>query len=704
MKKCIFFGLRLGRRLTFVLICIFSLFLFASCGEKEVPPRIYLDDDFYWALTDATSEPEDAENLKFEHLDNMGYKNLMDLVGIDGKYIWLKAEFELTPELKNDDLSMVIPYLHYADILYLNGKYVDDYGVMGDSPDDPVNQEAGYVAHLFDFPVLYLNQEGKNTILIKVQCLGHATITDGVFIGLRQDGWRTSDNMTFWRSRFYIFFEGIMLLCGLFFLMLYFIYKRDVSYRRFGLLNIFTALFFSVFFITDLPWAGFHGGLPFFYYVKFAKSICFFCMAFVFSMFICSFIEKKLSPLGTTIQYLSFIISTVMVLLAPDYLWLVKRTLLLIPISCFGLFVSIGYAIAAIRKTGSKLQTKVRFILGAVFFLIVVMGIDVIIKGAFRNIKMPFISIFGWTGVIIIIFIYFCLDYSKIANRLEYLNQSLEDEIKLQTKQLTDVNGKLEHDREKSIKDMRMAAIVQKKYFHAPEQALKKWDFAVRYEPLSIVSGDLYNFYHEEDLLKGISLFDASGHGVAASLVTMLAENIIQQTYNEMIKNNDDSVSECLKLINERFIEAKGEIDNYLTGILLNTKENKDGSCTLTMANAGHPYPLFYSAKNATVEELLPSADMYTGPVGLSGLNVEYSEMSFQMNSGDILFMYTDGITEMQNKEGRDFGIDPIKDILGKNCQDGAEEIARKLMEKLNNFIGITPRVDDISVIILKRL
>jgi serine phosphatase RsbU (regulator of sigma subunit) len=184
----------------------------------------------------------------------------------------------------------------------------------------------------------------------------------------------------------------------------------------------------------------------------------------------------------------------------------------------------------------------------------------------------------------------------------------------------------------------------------------------------------------------------------------MLAENIIQQTYGEFW-GSGNSVADILKLINERFIDAKGEIENYLTGILLSTKENEDGTCTVTMANAGHPYPLFYNAEEDAVEEMLPSADMpYTGPVGLSGFGVEYAEMSFTMKKGDILFLYTDGITEMQNKEGRDFGIDPIKGILGKNCQDGAEEIARKLMEKLNNFIGITPRVDDISVIILKRL
>ena len=246
---------------------------------------------------------------------------------------------------------------------------------------------------------------------------------------------------------------------------------------------------------------------------------------------------------------------------------------------------------------------------------------------------------------------------------------------------------------------------VQKKYFHAPEHPLKNWDFAVRYEPLALVSGDFFNFYHEGDSLKGISLFDASGHGVAASLVTMLAENVIQQTYIEMLENHThENVADGLQLINERFIEAKGEIENYLTGILLSAKENSDGSCTLFMSNAGHPYPLFYNAEENTVEELLPSAEMpYTGPVGLSGLDVEYSQLSFTMKKGDILFLYTDGITEMSNEEKLDFGIEPVAKILQKFNSDTAENIISKIMQRLDEFIADTPRVDDVSVIILKR-
>ena len=691
-------------RFLFLIFSFSFLFILSSCGNDNEPPRIYLDDDFYWALTDAHSEPEDAENLKFEHLDNMGYKNLMDLVGIDGKYVWLKAEFELIPALKNDDLSMVIPYLHYSDVLYLNGYYIDDYGVMGESPDDPKNQEAGYIGHLFDFPELYLNQEGKNTILIKVQCLGHATITDGVFVGLRQDGWRTSDNMTFWRSRFYTYFEGIMILCGIFFIMLYLVFKHNSSYLRFGILNFLTALFFSNFFITDLPWAGFHGGVPFFWYIKFVKTICFFAMAFVFSMFICSFIEKKFKTWELVIQWLSFLLSTACAIYAPDYLWLVRNTLFLIPLSCAGLIISIGYAIAAYRRSDGEIKRKASVILSALVFLLFIMGVDVIIKGTFRNIKLPFLSIFGWTGVIIIIFIYFCIDYSKIAGRLEYLNQGLEKEIQLQTKKLTDVNGRLEHDREKSLKDMRMADIVQKKFFHAPAEPLKNWDFSVIYDPLSIVSGDLYNFYHEGDKLYGLSLFDASGHGVAASLVTMLAENIIQQTYMESIENGL-SVADMLKIINERFISAKSEIENYLTGLLLQAKENDDGSCTVVLANAGHPYPLLYKAASDEVEEILPDVESpFTGPVGLEGFDVTYSQMEFSMEKGDILLMYTDGLTDTVNKEGISFDISRVIEVLKKKKDVSAVEIMGSLRQKIESFSGDTPRTDDVSVIILKRV
>ena len=65
-------------------------------------------------MSDIDSTVEDAQNLDYKPLGKLAYKNIRKVAGNVGNYVWLKAEFELIPELKNDDLSMLIPYLHFA--------------------------------------------------------------------------------------------------------------------------------------------------------------------------------------------------------------------------------------------------------------------------------------------------------------------------------------------------------------------------------------------------------------------------------------------------------------------------------------------------------------------------------------------------------------------------------------------------------------
>ena len=123
------------------------------------------------------------------------------------------------------------------------------------------------------------------------------------------------------------------------------------------------------------------------------------------------------------------------------------------------------------------------------------------------------------------------------------------------------------------------------------------------------------------------------------------------------------------------------------------------------MSNAGHPNPLFYDTAENKVEELLPSPDMpYTGPVGLSGFNIEYSPQEFTMKSGDVLILYTDGLTEMMNEERLVFNINRAMETANKKKSVTAENLMQIVMEKLNESTKDTSRSDDVSVIILKRL
>ena len=694
---------RLIKRFISAFLCILILFSLVSCDDNpDDSPRLYIDDYFSWAPGSFEDTIEDAQNYTYKKLERMGYKNIMDVAGSEGKYVWLKAEFKLPEELKNDELSMVVPYLHFAEELYLNGKYIDDYGTMGEDASSLEISEAGYGAHLFDFPEFYLEQEGINTIHIKIFALGSASITDGVFIGTRRDGWVTADNQTFWRSRIYVFLEGGMLICGIFFFVLYIAFKRKLSYLRFAIMNILTIIFFSNFFMTDVPWAGFHGGIPFIWYFKITKCICFLLLEVEFSLFLFAFLNIKDSIVNTIIRDGTFLLCSGLVLRTPNYYTLMKLTYPILIISSYNFISPVVLSIWHYRDPEKRKEAKI--IISAIIPLLVTIFADFVLKSFVMDIKHLYFSVFGWVGFILIFFIYFSLNYSKIANRLEYLNQDLEKEIKRKTDNITAINEKLEHDKEMSTKDMKMAALVQKSFFHVPPHPLDKWDFSVKYEPYSIVSGDLYNFYHKDKTLNGISLFDASGHGVAASLVTMLAENIIQEAYAEMLDKAED-VSSAIKTINERFIAAKSDIENYLTGLLLNMKENDDGSCTITMANAGHPNPILYCAETDEVEELLPSPEMpYTGPVGLSGFNIDYCAQEFIMKKGDVLILYTDGLTEMMSEERLEYSVSRVIALGNKKKGITADEIMKALMEKLDNFTADNPRNDDISVIVLRRL
>ena len=673
------------------------LLLFSSC-KREKTPRLYLDGEFSFALCDEASEIEDADARAYYPLRYKGYRNLSKSIGNKGEFIWLRTSFTIPEELKNRDLAMVIPYLHYACELYLNGEYIDDYGFM----EEP-RQEAGFAAQLFDFPEDFLNQDGPNIIHIKVLLLGQATISQGVFVGEREDAWANSDYHTFWQSRIYIFFEGVLISVFVFFFFLFFSTKKNHFYIIFAFLSLASALFFSNFFANDLPDVGFHGGLPFFIYIKIARCITFFVMEFLFTLFVFSFLEVPHHKMDIIMRAICSVTCVATVLIAKDYNQLVKITPFVLILSLIDVILAFGMVVKNCFSKIEDRQRKARFLFSAFFPLIVAFAVDALIKFVFNNILITYFALPAYTVSIFCIYANFTLQYRRMSNRLEYLSRSLEDEVEIQTKRLTEANEKLEHDQEIAQEDMSMAALVQKKFFHVPNQPLSKWEVAVRYEPLSIVSGDLYNFYTERNILNGLSLFDASGHGVAASLVTMLAENIIQQTYNESLELGR-GMADTLTLINDRFIAAKDGIDNYLTGILLSLKENEDGSCTVVLANAGHPNPLLYNATTGCVEEILPDVSTPSyGAVGIKGFEVCYSEIEFTMNSDDVLLLFTDGLIEMMNENREEFGVDRAITVLNEIHGMSASEMLSALMFAFNAHVYSVPRTDDVSVIVIKR-
>ena len=137
--------------------------------------------------------------------------------------------------------------------------------------------------------------------------------------------------------------------------------------------------------------------------------------------------------------------------------------------------------------------------------------------------------------------------------------------------------------------EIKMAAIIQQNFFRQEIDNIKKYEVAYFSRPMVGVSGDLYDFYKTGEKLDGLGVFDVSGHGISSGIVTMLVKNIIHQ---EFYNQKDADLWEIVNEINDRVIEEKGDIQNYLTGVLVRLYEDK-----FELVDAGHPAPILYIRK-----------------------------------------------------------------------------------------------------------
>ena len=245
-------------------------------------------------------------------------------------------------------------------------------------------------------------------------------------------------------------------------------------------------------------------------------------------------------------------------------------------------------------------------------------------------------------------------------------------------------------------KEITLASFVQKSFYNHGEMTLDGWSIATFSEAMAGVSGDMYDIYYTKQQLDGIGVFDVSGHGIASGLVTMLVKNIIHQ---EFYDGKDDSLQDVLQNINTRIINEKGEIENYLTGTLIRVNGNK-----VEFINAGNPHPIIYLKETDTAYFHENKDSNHYGVIGMADFPVNYNPSIIEMNPGDLILFYTDGIIENNNEKGFPYGkknlIQALKANTFKTCNDQLNDI----MTNFREFKGNARSSDDITLVMLKKL
>ncbi|MDO4531290.1 MAG: SpoIIE family protein phosphatase [Bacillota bacterium] len=202
------------------------------------------------------------------------------------------------------------------------------------------------------------------------------------------------------------------------------------------------------------------------------------------------------------------------------------------------------------------------------------------------------------------------------------------------------------------------------------------------------VGGDFYDFYFIDDETLAVLIADVSGKGIPAAMFMMTAKTLLK-SYAE----SGMAVEEVFLNANEKLCE-NNDAGMFVTAWMgfLNTKTGK-----ITYANAGHNPPMVKHA-DGSFTCLQSAADFVLA--GMDGIS--YHSHGLQMEKGDILYLYTDGITEAINTEEELYGEDRLIEVLNRNGEKHTEAICAAVKADVERFTGEAEQFDDITMLALK--
>ena len=214
-----------------------------------------------------------------------------------------------------------------------------------------------------------------------------------------------------------------------------------------------------------------------------------------------------------------------------------------------------------------------------------------------------------------------------------------------------------------------------------------EFDLYASMDPAKEVGGDFYDFFLVDDDHLCMVMADVSGKGVPAALFMMASRIIIAN--NAMAGK---SPAQVLYDTNTTLL-ANGQDDMFVT-VWIGILEISTGR--LTASNGGHEYPVL--TKDGRFEMYKDVHSFLVG--GMPG--VKYKEYELQLNPGDKLFVYTDGVPEAQDSEKKMFGMDRTVDTLNENREGSPKELLQSVRKAVDAFVGDAEPFDDLTMLCLE--
>ena len=223
-------------------------------------------------------------------------------------------------------------------------------------------------------------------------------------------------------------------------------------------------------------------------------------------------------------------------------------------------------------------------------------------------------------------------------------------------------------------------------------------DVDARYSPAQKVGGDLYDVFTLSETRLAVTVADVSGKGIPASLLMAICRTNLRQ-----IALRHDSPAQTLIELNR---SLGGNLSNGMYITMLYAVIDLPAN-TLTFARAGHELPLISRRNPLTSipeESFVGSEGMSLGMVPDEIFSEVILDHTESFHPGDVLVLYTDGITEAPNEEGKEFSGARLADTVRTLHSRSAKELNDGILENVHRFTGDVPQRDDLTLVALKRV
>jgi serine phosphatase RsbU (regulator of sigma subunit) len=276
---------------------------------------------------------------------------------------------------------------------------------------------------------------------------------------------------------------------------------------------------------------------------------------------------------------------------------------------------------------------------------------------------------------------------SESKKFLDEHTSNLEVKITERTNSIYNQKLILEEKNKNLEKEITMAGKLQSSLMPQKDKTFKNLRYDYLYKPMMGVGGDFIDIREgKKNTHVGVFICDISGHGIVASLIASMVKISLQ--YWESTLTKPASVSDLV------LKNLSGKLDrNFLTAIIgfMNTRTGE-----FKFANAGHP-PLAFLPKNK--DSVLLNA---RGKMIVEIMKPNCEEKSIQLEDGDKIVLYTDGITETRSLEGEMIGEEVFLKFLDSIKSKTPEEIVELVSKYLDIYSSNTPMEDDCTMLVFE--